>query len=42
LRTLRSVGLGLLDRRESLKRLFINEAAGFAGDVPRLMRGEAL
>ncbi|MEM8553112.1 MAG: FAD-dependent monooxygenase [Pseudomonadota bacterium] len=42
LRAVRSIGLGLVDRRESLKAFFINEAAGLEGDVPRLMRGEAI
>jgi 2-octaprenyl-6-methoxyphenol hydroxylase len=38
----RDVGIGLVDRVPALKRLFIREAAGLAGDVPRLLRGEAL
>jgi len=42
LRTVRSVGLGLVDRRDSLKALFMREAAGMEGEVPRLMRGEAV
>jgi 2-octaprenyl-6-methoxyphenol hydroxylase len=42
LRLVRDVGLGLVERAPALKRLFIREAAGFTGDVPKLMRGEAL
>ncbi|MBJ3777755.1 FAD-dependent monooxygenase [Acuticoccus mangrovi] len=41
-RAIRSVGLGLVERRDSLKRLFIREAAGLEGELPRLMRGEAV
>ena len=42
LRAVRSIGTGLVERRQRLKAMFINEAAGLAGEVPRLMRGEAL
>jgi 2-octaprenyl-6-methoxyphenol hydroxylase len=42
LRLLRDVGLGLVDRLPVLKRLFIREAAGLVGEVPKLLRGEAL
>jgi 2-octaprenyl-6-methoxyphenol hydroxylase len=42
LRLVRDVGLGLVERMPMLKRVFIREAAGFTGDVPRLLRGEAL
>jgi 2-octaprenyl-6-methoxyphenol hydroxylase len=42
LRLVRDIGLGLVERMPPLKRMFIREAAGFTGDVPRLMRGEAL
>jgi 2-octaprenyl-6-methoxyphenol hydroxylase len=42
LRLIRDVGLGLVERMPPLKQLFIREAAGFTGDVPRLLRGEAL
>jgi 2-octaprenyl-6-methoxyphenol hydroxylase len=42
LRLVRDVGLGLVDRVPALKRLFIREAAGLIGDVPKLLRGEAL
>ena len=42
LRLMRDVGLGLVDRLPALKRLFIREAAGLVGEVPKLLRGEAL
>jgi 2-octaprenyl-6-methoxyphenol hydroxylase len=42
LRLLRDVGLGLVERLPALKRLFIREAAGFTGELPKLLRGEAL
>jgi len=42
LRLVRDVGLGLVDRMPALKQVFIREAAGFAGDVPKLLKGEAL
>jgi 2-octaprenyl-6-methoxyphenol hydroxylase len=42
LRTVRDIGLGLVDRAPPLKNLFIRQAAGLAGEVPRLLRGEAL
>jgi 2-octaprenyl-6-methoxyphenol hydroxylase len=42
LRLVRDVGLGLVDRMPTLKQLFIREAAGLTGDLPRLLRGEAL
>jgi 2-octaprenyl-6-methoxyphenol hydroxylase len=42
LRLLRDVGLGIVDRLPGLKRLFIREAAGVTGEVPKLLRGEAL
>jgi 2-octaprenyl-6-methoxyphenol hydroxylase len=42
LRLARDVGLGLVDRLPALKRLFIREAAGLVGDVPKLLRGEPL
>jgi len=42
LRLVRDVGLGLVERMPMLKRMFIREAAGFTGDVPKLLRGEAL
>jgi len=42
LRLARDVGLGVIERIPALKRVFIREAAGFTGDVPKLLRGEAL
>lgn len=42
LRLARDVGLGVVERIPALKRVFIREAAGFTGDVPKLMRGEAV
>ncbi len=42
LRAVRDVGLGLVDRLPGLKRLFIREAAGVVGEVPKLLRGESL
>jgi 2-octaprenyl-6-methoxyphenol hydroxylase len=42
LRLVRDVGLGLVDRLPALKGLFIREAAGLTGEVPKLLRGEAL
>src|SRR6266700_300791 len=42
LRTLRDIGLGLVDRTPPLKNMFIRQAAGLSGEVPRLLRGEAL
>jgi 2-octaprenyl-6-methoxyphenol hydroxylase len=42
LRTVRDIGLGVVDRVPPLKDLFIRQAAGLAGEVPRLLKGEAL
>ena len=42
LRSLRDIGLGLVDRAPPLKGLFIRQAAGLAGEIPRLLKGEAL
>ena len=42
LRAIRDLGLGLVDRAPDLKRFLVREAAGATGDVPRLMKGEAL
>lgn len=42
LRTVRDIGLGLVDRAPPLKSLFIRQAAGLTGEVPRLLKGEAL
>ncbi|HWV42405.1 ubiquinone biosynthesis hydroxylase [Pseudorhodoplanes sp.] len=42
LRLFRDVGLGIVDRMPNLKDFFIREAAGLTGDVPKLLKGEAL
>jgi len=42
LRLVRDVGLGMVERLPALKNVFIREAAGFTGEVPKLMKGEAL
>lgn len=42
LRTVRDVGLGLVDRVPPLKSALIRQAAGLTGEVPRLLRGEML
>jgi 2-octaprenyl-6-methoxyphenol hydroxylase len=42
LRLARDIGLGLVDRWPALKQLFIREAAGLLGEVPKLLRGQTL
>jgi len=42
LRLARDVGLGVVERLPALKRVFIREAAGFTGDVPKLLKGEGV
>lgn len=42
LRLARDVGLGVVDRLPNLKEFFIREAAGVTGEVPKLLKGEAL
>jgi 2-octaprenyl-6-methoxyphenol hydroxylase len=42
LRLARDIGLGIVERMPALKRVFIREAAGFTGEVPKLLRGEAI
>jgi 2-octaprenyl-6-methoxyphenol hydroxylase len=42
LRAVRDIGLGLVDRAPPLKNLFIRQAAGLTGEVPKLLKGEAL
>jgi 2-octaprenyl-6-methoxyphenol hydroxylase len=42
LRLVRDMGLGIVERLPALKSLFIREAAGLVGDVPKLLRGESL
>jgi 2-octaprenyl-6-methoxyphenol hydroxylase len=41
-RAARDFGLGLVDRMPGLKALFVEEAAGLSGDLPRLLKGEAI
>ena len=38
----RDIGLGVVDRMPPLKKFFMSEAAGLTGEVPKLLRGEAL
>lgn len=40
LRSLRDLGLGLVDRAPPLKRFLVSEAAGATGTLPRLLKGE--
>jgi len=42
LRLARDFGLGVVERLPALKQFFIREAAGLTGEVPKLLRGEAL
>jgi 2-octaprenyl-6-methoxyphenol hydroxylase len=42
LRNVRDIGLGLVDRLPPLKEIFIRQAAGLGGEIPRLLKGEAL
>jgi 2-octaprenyl-6-methoxyphenol hydroxylase len=42
LRAVRDIGLGLVDRAPPLKNLFMRQAAGLTGEVPKLLKGEAL
>jgi len=42
IRALRDFGLGLVDRMPAMKSFFIRQASGLSGDMPRLLRGEAL
>jgi len=41
-RTIRDVGLGLVERMPRLKEFFIRQASGLSGPSPRLLRGEAI
>ena len=41
-RAARDVGLGIVDRLPFVKRMLVSEAAGMTGDLPRLLKGEAL
>ncbi len=42
LRAARDAGMGLLDRMPWAKQQLVNTAAGMSGDVPKLLRGEAV
>lgn len=42
LRTLRDIGLGMVDRMPWMKEFFIKQAAGLAGPAPNLLRGEPI
>ena len=42
LRLTRDLGLAAVDRAPTVKRFFMRHAMGLTGDLPRLMRGEAL
>ncbi|MDB5616385.1 ubiquinone biosynthesis hydroxylase [Tardiphaga sp.] len=42
LRSIRDIGLGIVDRLPPLKSVFIKQAAGLSGEIPRLLKGEAL
>jgi 2-octaprenyl-6-methoxyphenol hydroxylase len=42
MRFVRDIGLGIVDRLPGLKTLFIREAAGDGGTLPRLLRGEPI
>ena len=42
LRLARDIGLGVVERLPQVKSFFIREAAGLTGEVPKLLKGEAL
>jgi 2-octaprenyl-6-methoxyphenol hydroxylase len=42
LRLVRDLGLGMVERLPPVKRLFMRHAMGVLGDLPRMVRGEAL
>lgn len=42
LRTVRDAGLGVVNRLDGLKSLFMREAAGLSGQLPKLLSGEVL
>ena len=42
MRAARDLGLGLVDRMPAIKRVLVSEAAGLTGELPRLLKGEAL
>jgi 2-octaprenyl-6-methoxyphenol hydroxylase len=39
---MRDAGLTLVDRSPAVKQMLVTEAAGLSGDVPRLLRREAI
>lgn len=41
-RSLREAGLQAVDRLPALKRMFLREAAGVAGELPRLLKGQPI
>jgi len=41
-RSVRDIGLGIVDRLPSVKRFFINEASGKNSSAPRLLKGESI
>ena len=41
-RGIRDIGLGIVDRLPPLKGAFIKQAAGLSGEVPRLLKGDAI
>ena len=42
LRSIRGMGLGMVDRTGALKTVFMREAAGLSGQLPKLLSGETL
>jgi 2-octaprenyl-6-methoxyphenol hydroxylase len=42
LRLVRDIGLGVVERLPAVKDFFIREAAGLTGEVPKLLKGQAL
>jgi 2-octaprenyl-6-methoxyphenol hydroxylase len=42
LRATRDIGLGLVDALPGLRRLFIRQAAGLTGDLPKLLQGKPI
>lgn len=42
LRAARDTGLSIVDKLPGLKRMFVTEAAGVRGELPRLLKGEAI
>ncbi|MDH7784099.1 2-octaprenyl-6-methoxyphenol hydroxylase [Ochrobactrum sp. 19YEA23] len=42
IRSIRDIGLGLVDRVPSLKSFFIKQAAGLSGETPRLLKGQSI